>query len=64
MFRQTRKHIDTIYYFIRELVKNGEVNLKPCKSSDQLIDIFTKPFEKDVLDFHRGSLGVVSLVET
>ena len=43
---------------------NGEVHLKPCKSSDQLADIFTKSLEKDVFEFHRRNLGVVSLAET
>ena len=53
MFHQKRKHIDTRYHFIKELVRNGEVHLKPCKSSDQLVDIFTKPLEKDVFEFHK-----------
>lgn len=43
---------------------NGEVHLKLCKSSDQLSDIFTKPLEKEVFEFHRRNLGVVSLAET
>ena len=64
MFHQKRKHIDTRYHFIRELVSNGEVHLKPCKSSVQLDDIFNKSLEKDVFEFHRRNLGVVSLVET
>ena len=37
VFHQKSKHIDTRYHFIRELVRNGEVHLKPCKSSDQLV---------------------------
>ena len=64
MFHQNIKHIDTTYHFIRELVSNGEVHLKPCKSSDQLADIFTKSIEKDVFEFYRRNIGVVSLVET
>ena len=62
MFHQNRKHIDTRFHFIRELVSNGEVNLKPCKSSDQLANIFTKSLANDV--FHKTNLGVVKLAET
>lgn len=64
VFHQKRKHIDTRYHFIRELVSNGEVHLKYCKSTDQLADIFTKSLAKDVFEFHRRNLGVVSLAKT
>jgi len=37
---------------------------KPCKSSDQLVDIFTKSLAQDVFEFHRTNMGVVSLAET
>lgn len=43
---------------------NGEVHLKPCKSSDKLDDIFTKSLAKDVFEFHRINLGVVTLAKT
>ena len=64
VFHQKRKHIDTRYHFIRELVRNGEVYMKPCKSSDQLDDIFTKSLAKYVFKFHKRNLRVVSLAET
>jgi len=64
VFHQNNKHNDTRYHFIREIVRNGEVHLKPCKYSDQLVDIFTKSLAKDVFEFHRRNLGVVSLDET
>ncbi|KAL4367961.1 hypothetical protein GQ457_05G011320 [Hibiscus cannabinus] len=37
------KHIVTKYHFIREQVKNKNVELVYCKTEDQLADIFTKP---------------------
>ena len=64
LFHQKGKHIYTRYHFIRELVSNGEVDLKPCKSSDRLADIFTKPLAKDVFEFQKRNLNVVSLTET
>ena len=64
VFHQKRKHVNTRYHFIIELVSNGEVHLKHCKSSDQLVDIFTKQLGKDVFELHRRNMGVVSIVET
>ena len=37
-----RKHIDTIYHFIIEIIRNGETCLQIFKSQDKLVDIFTK----------------------
>ena len=64
VFHQKRKIIDIRYHFIRELVRNGEVRLKPCKCRNQFADIFSKSLEKDMFEFHRRNLGVVSLTET
>ena len=64
VFHQNNKHIDTRYHFIRELVSNGEVHLKPCRTSDQLADIFTKPLAVDLFEFHKRNLGVARLAET
>lgn len=62
-FIKRKKHIDIICHFIRELVSNGEVHLKPYKCVHQLADIFNKPLAKDVFEFDRRNLVVVSLAE-
>jgi hypothetical protein len=51
VFHKKRKHIDTRFYFIRELVNNGDIVLQLCGSRDQLADIFTKPLGKLVFIF-------------
>jgi hypothetical protein len=61
VFHQKRKHIDTRYHFIREFVNKGDIYLEPCKSQDQLVDIFTKPLAIDVFEFHRKNLGVIDV---
>ncbi|GJW77940.1 hypothetical protein Tco_0139622 [Tanacetum coccineum] len=38
------KHIDIRYYFIKEQVENGIVELYFVRTEYQLADIFTKPF--------------------
>ena len=51
VFHKKRKHIDTRFHFIRELVNNGDIVLQFYGSRDQLADIFTKPLGKSVFDF-------------
>jgi hypothetical protein len=36
------KHIDIRHYFIRDLIKNGDIKLQWISTNDQLADIFTK----------------------
>jgi hypothetical protein len=57
-----KKHIDTRFHFIHELVKNGDISLKFCGSKAQLVDIFTKPLGRFVFQFQRQSLGIINNV--
>jgi hypothetical protein len=61
VFHKKRKHIDTPFHFIHELVNNGDIALQLCGSRDQLADIFTKPLGKFVFDFQRQHLGIISV---
>ena len=54
------KHIRIRYHFLRELVNDGDVQVKYCKSEDQMADIFTKPLSRQVFEKHVESLGVMS----
>jgi hypothetical protein len=54
------QHIDTRYYFICELVNNGEIALQFFGSQDQLATIFTKPLGKTIFYFQRQHLGIIS----
>ena len=51
VFHKKRKHIDTRFHFIHELVNNGDIALQFCGSRDQLANIFTNPLGKSVFDF-------------
>ena len=59
VFHKRRKHIDTRYHFIRELINNGEIYLEFCKFEDQFVDIFTKPLEKERFEHLRKGLGII-----
>ena len=59
VFHKRRKHIDTIYHFIREHINNGEIYLEFCKSEDQTADIFTKSLAKERFEHLRKGLGII-----
>ncbi|KAF2324239.1 hypothetical protein GH714_011023 [Hevea brasiliensis] len=57
VFHGKTKHFNIKLFFLREVQKNGDVNLVYCKTEDQVADIFTKALspsrqsaEKDVLE--------------
>ncbi|KAE8732520.1 Detected protein of unknown function [Hibiscus syriacus] len=52
------KHIDLKFYFIREHVKENEIELVHVKSEDQAADIFTKPLSTRLFEKMRNLLGM------
>jgi hypothetical protein len=55
------KHIDVRYHFLRDLNKDGIIELKFCKSQDQLADIMTKALKVDSFSKLREGLGMCDL---
>nr|GEU37753.1 hypothetical protein [Tanacetum cinerariifolium] len=55
------KHIDVCYYFIKEQVENGIVELYFIRTEYQLADIFTKPLPRERFNFLIDKLGVKSM---
>eukprot|EP00253_Pinus_taeda_P010962 PITA_10962 len=45
VFHKRKKHIDTRFHYIRELVNNGEIVLEHCRTQEQVADILTKPLD-------------------
>lgn len=54
------KHIDVRFHFLRDLCKNGVIELAFCKSEDQTADLLTKPLKPPVFMKLRRMLGVCS----
>lgn len=52
------KHIDVRFHFLRDLTKDGTVELVHCGSKDQLADIMTKPLKLEGFLRIRELLGV------
>ncbi|CAJ2658384.1 unnamed protein product [Trifolium pratense] len=52
------KHIDVRFHFLRDLSKDGVIELKFCKSQEQLADIMTKPLKLDSFCKLREGIGM------
>ncbi|XP_040361647.1 secreted RxLR effector protein 161-like [Rosa chinensis] len=55
------KHIDVRFHFLRELSRDGVVDLKYCSSQDQVADVMTKPLKLDDFVRLRELLGVCTV---
>ncbi|GKD24219.1 hypothetical protein Tco_1230433 [Tanacetum coccineum] len=54
------KHIDIRFYFIKEQVENGVVELYFVNTEYQLADIFTKSLDRERIEFLINKLGMRS----
>lgn len=52
------KHIDVRFHFLRDLAKEGTVELVFCGSQEQVANVMTKPLKLDVFQRLRCMLGV------
>ncbi|MCI01256.1 copia-type polyprotein [Trifolium medium] len=55
------KHIDVRYHFLRDLTKEGVVELNHCSSMDQVAYIMTKPLKLETFCNLRDNLGVCDI---
>jgi hypothetical protein len=53
------KHIDVRFHYLRNLAKDGIIELRHCKTDDQLADLFTKPLKLESFCRLREGLGVL-----
>ncbi|KAJ8646671.1 hypothetical protein MRB53_008419 [Persea americana] len=51
------KHIDVRFHFLRNLTKEGTIELVHCMSQNQVADIMTKPLQLEVFQKLRTLLG-------
>ncbi|CAJ2670756.1 unnamed protein product [Trifolium pratense] len=56
------KHIDVRFHFLRDLAKDGIIELVHCRTQDQLADIMTKPLKLDTFCDLRSKMGMADLV--
>jgi hypothetical protein len=61
VFHDRSKHIDTIYHFIRDCVKEGRVKVVSIGTAEQLADILTKALPRERFCELRDRLGLVRI---
>ncbi|PNY15445.1 hypothetical protein L195_g012141 [Trifolium pratense] len=52
------KHIDVRFHFLRDLTKDGAIELVHCRSEEQLADLLTKPLKLESFCKLREGLGM------
>lgn len=57
------KHIDVRFHFLRDLTKEGAVELVYCGTHEQVADVMTKPLKLDVFQKLQCLLGVCQVPE-
>jgi transposase InsO family protein len=57
------KHIDVRFHFLRDLTKDGSVQLVHCSTNDQVADIMTKALSLESFSGNRDKLGLCKLEE-
>nr|GEV52305.1 hypothetical protein [Tanacetum cinerariifolium] len=57
------KHIDVRYYFLRDLVNDGAIELRYCNTLAQVADIMTKPLKVEQFEKLRDMMGMVKATE-
>ncbi|RVW62516.1 Retrovirus-related Pol polyprotein from transposon RE1 [Vitis vinifera] len=58
MMHGRSKHIDVHFHFLRDLTKEGVVELVHCGTQDQIADVMTKPLKLDMFLKLRELMGV------
>jgi hypothetical protein len=59
IFHSKTKHIPIKYHFLREQVTNQIVQVHYIPTTEQIVDIFTKPLAKTSFEYLRQKLGVI-----
>jgi len=60
VFHGRTKHFKIKFFFLREVQKDGEVQLVHCRIEYHNADILTKALPKNIFEFFRKRLGICS----
>lgn len=61
VFHERSKHIDTRFHYIRECVRNGQVEIEHVRTDNQLADILTKALSRIRFVELRQRLGIIEV---
>jgi len=57
------KHIRVGFHFLRDLVKDGEIELAHCGTQEQVADLMTKALKLEAFQKLRKKMGMLDLTE-
>ena len=61
---QKSRHIDVRYFFIKDRIKSGDIDLQYCPTEVMLADFFTKPLQGKQFKLLRSAvMGWITLDE-
>ena len=58
MLHGRSKHIDVRFHFLRDLCKEGIIELNFCRSDEQIADLFTEPLKQPLFEKLRRKMGM------
>ena len=58
LFHKRTKHIDAKFHYIKELVNNGEIILKHCRTWEKFADILKNPLGQKSFEYLRKCMGM------
>ena len=59
VFHDTSKHIEIMYFYIRDMMQKGAIKLQYVSTDEQVADVLTKPLSRVKFEHFRDKLGVV-----
>jgi hypothetical protein len=59
VFHDRSKHIEILYYYIRDMVQRGASKLQYISIDEHVVDMLTKPLSRINFEYFRDKLGIV-----
>ena len=59
MFHDKSKHIETRYFYIRDMVQKGAIKLQYVSIDEEVADVLYKPLSRVKFEYFCDKLGVV-----
>lgn len=59
VYHRRTKHIDIKFHYIRQIVRDGLLEIRHVSSGEQLADMFTKPLTRDKFETNRTLINLV-----
>ena len=63
-FSERTKHVAIRYFFIRELISDGQFSVQYCPTENMIADIFTKALHRQAFEKLRDLFGLRNMTAT